>query len=241
MLNAYILSTQQLLQYPAAPSSLYSTTDLTTWINEGRNQLAGQSNCVRFLASLPFVSAQNVYPYSAISLSGATGIASVLHVRDMWLQVASGQVKMRPRSWEWFGQYEFNAAIPNTGQPIVWAQYAQGGLLSLYVSPIPNAAFTALLDCVCLPAALSTDASPEVIPALWTDAVPYYAAYKALLSAQSVARQADAERMFNRFEEFANRGRKAATPEVLPGQYEQQMSPVRPNQLGLGKSKGLLG
>ena len=38
---------------------------------------------------------------------------------------------------------------------------------------------------------MATDADPEVLPYFWTDAVPFYAAYYALLSAQTGQRMAD--------------------------------------------------
>ena len=50
--------------------------------------------------------------------------------------------------------------------------------------------------------------TPEAIPYLWTDAVPFFAAYYALLSAQAGQRQGDADRMFARYQEFTNRARR---------------------------------
>jgi hypothetical protein len=91
---------------------------------------------------------------------------------------------------------------------------------------------------VCFPITLASDSDPEAIPYLWTDAVPYFAAYLALLSAQSQARQADAERMFSRYSEFLNRARRFATPSVLSGIYPQNPSPVMQNQLGIQRAAG---
>ena len=88
------------------------------------------------------------------------------------------------------------------------------------------------------PIALVDDTTPEAIPYLWTDAVPFFAAYFALLSAQAGARQAEADRMFARYQEFTNRARRFATPSVLPFIYPQSGNPVQANQLGLQPAGG---
>lgn len=241
MLTSYLNATRRLLQNPPAPTSLYSDADLTSYINTARGQLAGESQSVRYMASLALTAAQQVYPFSSITFAGGTGIQGILHMRNIWIEVAGGQLWIRPRSFEWFGLYELNAVVPTTGQPLVWSQFGQGVTGSIYVSPIPDTGYTALVDCVCYPIPLVDDTTIEAIPYLWTDAVPYFAAYMALLSAQAVARQADAERMFNRYQEFVNRARRFATPDVLGSQYEQQPNPTRSNQLGLQKRPSLGG
>jgi hypothetical protein len=77
------------------------------------------------------------------------------------------------------------------------------------------------------------DTTVEAIPELWADAIPYFAAYLALLSAQSAQRQGDANRMFERYTEFVNRARAASTPSILPGNYKQQPNITRPNQVAM--------
>jgi len=41
VLASYITQTQRLLQNPGAPISLYSTADITSYVNIARGQLAG--------------------------------------------------------------------------------------------------------------------------------------------------------------------------------------------------------
>jgi hypothetical protein len=238
VLNAYLTSTALLLQNPAAPTPLYSTQNLTSFINTARGQLAGESESVRFLASLTLVPGQRVYPFSAINLSGSTGILEVLKVQTLWYQAASGQKWVTPRSFEWFSLYNFNAPVPLSGEPETWAQYGQGVNGSIYIDPLPDIAYTVLLDCICIPVPLVDDTTPEAIPFMWTDAVPYFAAYMALLSSQGTLRQQDAQRMFQVYTEFSNRARRFATPGVLAGQYEQQNDPTRMNQLGQAPARG---
>jgi hypothetical protein len=211
---------------------------LTTWINSARGQLAGESESIRVVGTLAVTSGVNVCPFSSISLSGATGVASVLKVNAAWYQVASGQLWITPRTWEWFSQYYLNAPVPIKQAPQAWCQYGQGLNGTIYVWPTPNASYTFNLDCVCKPVDLVDDSTAEAIPYPWTDAVPYFASYLALLSAQSAQRQADAQRYFSMYQEFQNRARRFSTPSVLPGQYEASPNVTRMGQLGLQAPKG---
>lgn len=244
MLNTYLTRTQQLLQNPSAPTSLYSSSDLTSYINQARGQLAGEGECIRVQGTLALSQGTRSYNFSSINLGtpSSTGVQGAINIRQVLRVVASGYTWIRPRPFEWMTFYRLNNPVPQQGAPTEWSQYGQGSAPqpsgqasggSIYVDPIPDTAYTLQLDCACYPIALASDSDPEAIPYLWTDAVAYFAAYLALLSAQSQARQADAERMFQRYTEFVNRARRLATPSVLPGLYPQNPSPVRANQLGI--------
>jgi len=248
VLTSYLTQTQALLQNPNAPAPLYAPGQLETYINSARGQLAGESKAIRFMGVLSLVTGQQVYPFTAISLAGSSGIQGILDVEIMWYQLGSGQKWIRPRGWPWFSQYELNTPVPSSGPPAVWAQYGQGaeaqaapnpvGGGSLYVSPLPDQAYTVNVDCVCYPIPLVDDTTPEAIPYLWTDCVPYFAAYLALLSAQTGARVQDAQRMMELYSLFVQRARGASTPLILPTLYPQQQNPVRQNQLGVSGQPG---
>ena len=53
MLNAYLTSTQLLLQNPAPTAALYSPANLTSFINTARGQLAGESESIRVVTTQP--------------------------------------------------------------------------------------------------------------------------------------------------------------------------------------------
>ena len=89
-----------------------------------------------------------------------------------------------------------------------------------------------------VPMALETDADPEAIPYLWTDAVPFYAAWLALLASQTGARSGEADKMLQRYGEMMTAARRSATPDILPDIWDQAPSPVRQNQLGLAPHPG---
>lgn len=227
MLNQYILQTQQLLQNPASPVALYSSSDLTSYINRARGQIAGEHACIRFRGSLSTVAAQQSYNFSSISLSGGTGLGGILAVRMLTLATSTGNALINNVPWEWFNQYAIVQPTTLTGTPHVWAQYAQGANGSLLLNPVPTGVSVISVDCVCYPIPLVDDTTAEAIPYEWTDAVPFFAAYFALLSSQSGQRQADADRMMERYQFFANRARAAATPGTLPFQFDKS-SPVFP-------------
>jgi hypothetical protein len=231
--STYLPQTQQLLQNPAAPTALYSTALLTGYINTARGQLAGEGKCIRAFATLTTVPGQQVYPFSSLNLGvpATTGIQGAININTVWAVVGNGQVWLQPREWEWFGLYYLNNIIPNQALPMIWTQYGQGaappGTLtgasfggSLYLSPIPDQAYTLNCDCTCYPIPLVADGDVEAIPYLWTDAVPFFAAYYALLSAQTSMRTRDAKEMLQSYEMFMARARMSANPMQLGGIYQ---------------------
>jgi hypothetical protein len=248
VLNAYLTQTKRLLQNPSAPTTLYSPADLTDYINVARGQLAGEARCVRLLSTISTVVGQRNYNFS--DLATATGIAGILHVRSIRYAVGQGYKWMSPRSWPWFEYYYLNNPVPPSGAPQQWSQFGQGasgvnlpmagatGSGTFFVNPLPDLVYVLTCDCACYPTPLASDSDPEVIPYEWTDAVPFYAAYYALLSSQTSARMADGERYYQYYQQFVQRARDAATPDILQYQYEQQPDPTALNQMGLPGPKG---
>jgi hypothetical protein len=230
-----------LLIYPGAPDPLYTSSDLQGWINRARQQLAGESQSIRVLGAIPTISGTNLYPFSSINVSSVTGVASALHVRSIRYAIGNGYSRLRVRNYEWFESYELNSAVLPTGAPAVWAQYGQGEAGSFFVSPVPDNIYDMTCDCVCLPIDLADDTTVEAIPSLWQDAVCYFAAYLALLSAQSAQRQNDAQRMFDRYTDFTDRARKFATPDVNKNLYPQNQDPTLIAKLGLTPKAGANG
>ena len=251
MLAYYTLQTTRLLQNPGAPTSLYATADLTSWINTARGQLAGEAECIRRVGTVVTVPGQRNYNFSALSF-GDTSVSGAIHVRRIMYGVASGFQWIAPRAWPWFDLYHLNNPVPTAGPPQVWSQYGQGsagqgsitgegvGTMSsgsFYIDPPPDLPYALNCDCVCYPAALTVDNDPEALPYLFTDAVPFFAAYYALLSAQTNARAADAERYYGHYQTFVERARRAANPSVNRTAYEQADDPVKLNKLGLASAR----
>lgn len=255
MLAYYQQQTARLLQNPGAPTSLYATADLSSYINTARGQLAGESRCIRALGTVTTVIGQRNYNFSAINLGtpALTGVQGPIHIRAIRYAVGQGFKTLIPRSWPWFDLYHLNNPVPPSGAPMIWSQYGQGsagtggiagqgtGTINsgnFYIDPIPDFTYNLTCDCVCFPIGLLADSDVEAIPYLWTDAVPFYAAYYALLSAQTSARMADGERYFQYYQQFVQRARDAATPDVLRYEYEQVPDPIALNQMALPAGKG---
>ena len=249
MLTAYETSLQNLLQLPGAPTTLYPTVNLDSWINTARGQLAGEGECIRSIGTISTVIGQRNYNFSALSFgsSAMTGIQGAINVRRISYNVGTGTQWIPPREWEYFDLYHMNNPVPVNGPPTVWAQYAQGAATpatgsaatgSFYIDPPPDIVYTLNCDCVCYPIVLASDATVEAIPYLWTDAVPFFAAYYAFLTAQTGARMADAERMYGYYKEFLNRARMMSNPSVNRSQYEQAADPASINKLGVQQPRG---
>lgn len=248
MLTSYETDLQNLLQLPGAPTSLYTTSNLDLWINKARGQLAGEGECIRAIGTLSTVVGQQQYNFSSLNFgtSSVTGIQGAINVRRISYNVGQGQRWIPPREWEYFDLYYLNNAAPLVGAPTVWSQYAQGSAPpaspgssasgSFFISPPPDYVYTLNCDCTCYPIVLANDSTVEAIPYLWTDAVPFFAAYWAFLTAQTGARTDDANRMYNYYEEFLNRARMSANPSVLRSQYEQAADPATINKLGVQRA-----
>jgi hypothetical protein len=251
LLSSYLLRTQQLLQYPATSAAqLYSTADLTSWINQARGQIAGETECCRYLGTLTTILGQRNYNFSAVNLGVNTGLSGVLNARQMLYAVASGYQWMRPRPWAWYWLFKLNNPVPSQGAPEVWSQFSQGGSGggsitgigtgtmtsgSFYLDPPPDLTYQLLIDVSCYPNALVADTDIEAIPYLFTDAVPYFAAYLALMSAQADARLEQAQRLFDLYKMFVQRADQASAPSVNRYLYERQSDPTVINKLGVTK------
>lgn len=227
MLTAYLTRTQQLLQNPPATTALYSTADLTSYINTARSQIAGETECIRSLGTLALAAGAASAAFTSVTTG--SGIAGVFTVRGVTVGLVLGQRWLAPRPFPYFQTYYINNPVPKRGFPTSYSQFGQGEAGTLYFNPTPDRAYSAQVDAVCVPVALADDSTVEAIPYPYTDAVPYYAAYLAFLSAQ---RPMDADRMWQQFQVFVTRARQMSNGPVNPRQYAQQPNPMRPGQLG---------
>jgi hypothetical protein len=209
MLIQYQQTTRRLLN--DAGFTKFNDFDLRDWINIGRNQAAAEGEAIRQIGTFNTVSFQQAYGFSSIVVSGV-GFGSVQSVR----MIGGGGNRLNPRTWEWLFDYYISPNTPS-GVPKDWAQLGQGIYGTIYLGPTPSSVITLSLDVVLLPAALSADSDPESLPYPFTDAVPYFAAYMALLSINDIK---NAENFYQLYERFMMRARVISTPSVLPEQYQ---------------------
>lgn len=229
-LGTYQTNTTALLQNPPAPSTLYATANINTYINTARAQIAGTGLCVRSTGTLTTVANTRAYNLSSLTLSPSSGIGGPFLINQLQVAIGTGQRWMRPRQYQWLYLYRLSVAVPPTGMPVEWSQELQGITGNFVVDPLPDNAYTLSADVFCYPSDLASNTDPESIPYPWTDCVPYFAAYIALLSAQ---RSTDADKMFERYKMFEQRARAMSTPPVMPGIYPQQPDIFMPSRLGM--------
>ena len=220
VLSDYLTDTQRLLHDPQA--KYYSTTDLTSYINTARGQIASEGQCVRALPTGNNAAVgQEVYPFGPVNtlvqaqFPGVQSIQGVLSVAVSW---GSMKPVLTQMVWSDFQALlrSYNIGLQN--YPSVYAQYGQGTSGSIYLFPQPSQVSAMDWDCYCLPIALVDDTSVEALPYPWTDAVPYYAAYKAYLNSQ---RWPDSKAMFDEFTKFMKRARSQSEPPFIPDYYSR--------------------
>jgi hypothetical protein len=246
LLTAYNTQVRNLLQLPGAQStSLYTDANITAWINIARGQLAGRSGCIRNMGTIPTISGQQSYNFSGINTGTGNGIQGIINVRSMSYNLGGGQKFIPMRSFEWFTLYQLNNAVPVAGPPQNWSQFAQGAAPppggsalggSFYLDPPPDTVYTLNCNATCYPIPLVDDTTIEAIPYLWTDAVPFFAAYYALMSAQTNARMADALQYYKMFNEFMDEARKASNASTNRWMYDQAGDPVQAAKMGIQQS-----
>jgi hypothetical protein len=255
-LTSYLTQTRSLLQLPGTQStSLYTDADLTRWVNYSRGQVAGEGECIRAIGTIPTVQGQNSYNFANIVTGNpaVNGIQGVINIQRMSYAVGQGQLWMTPRAWPWFSLYNLNTAVPASGSPSEWSQFGQGsgnqagtpGVVlsvaggSFFVSPLPDGIYTLNCDAVCYPIPLVTDSDPEALPYFWTDAVPFFAAYFALMSAQTNARMADAAQMYKgHYNEFMDRARKQSNSSLNRWMNAQAGDPAQGPKMSIKGGAG---
>lgn len=240
LLSQYLSITQSLIQTPQSPIPLLTTPLLTTYINIARGQVAGQGECIPAIGTLAVSPAALSYPFASIVFAESAIVAGVINVRMIQVPAGAGMRRLFPREWPWYVTYVSSRLVPKVGPPKIWTQYRQGSLGVIYLNHL-DTAYTLNVDAICYPTDLVDDNSTDGIPYLWSDAVPFYAAYYAYMAMQ---RQADADHMLQRYQQMMNSARSAVTPEVQPGSFPQGPDPMMANRLGVqpaGRGRGPAG
>lgn len=232
LLSQYLALTQSLIQTPQSPIPLLSTPLLTQYINIARGQVAGQGECVPAQGTLAVSPSAQVYQFSQIVWFPSTiaaFIAGAINIRMLTYVTGAGQQRLYPREWPWFNTYVVARRTPKPGPPKIWTQYRQGSLGTILINVV-DTNYEVIVDAICYPVDLVDDNTIDAIPYLWSDAVPFYAAYYAYMAMQ---RQADADHMLQRYQELMVSARASVTPQVQPGSYPQGPDPMAPNRLAV--------
>jgi len=150
------------------------------------------------------------------SVAPSQGILNIISVRSIAVNFGgsqgSNQYVLENCDFSMLQAY-YRFYGPNlVGNPAKWARYNN----NIYMRPIPSQAYPMQWDTVCSVIDLVTDSTVEALPYPFTDAVPYYAAYLALMNSQRVQ---DADSMFKLYEQFTKRARSFFQRTMIPSMY----------------------
>lgn len=159
---------------------------------------------------------QEVYQFSAIPLGDAQGVASILAIKSISMIYDNYRYSLPMYGFSAYQAYVRRYPFQYAYVPTVSSQYGQGTNGSLYLYPIASQAYAFECDCFCLPIDLTTDSDYEAIPYPWTDSIPYYAAYLAMLQMQ---RANEARGMLELFDKMLLRQSVAARPGRMTNPY----------------------
>jgi hypothetical protein len=213
--------------------------DLINYINEARNQVAGESECLVDYSSLAVSAASQMYPFSQIVITAANvtaGFGQVLNVRTGSFSIGDvGHKLVYPRAWSWYQLYTLNQPVPAVGEPREFAQQGQGVSGTLWINLL-DTDYVLNLDTVCLPVPLVDDTTVEAIPLLWTIPVSFYAAWLAMMTRPAPDTKPDD--MLQRYEQMMGRARAGATSQVLPHIQSQGPDLANANRYGISQGRG---
>lgn len=145
----------------------------TITITDGGGSGATATPNLSFVSQLNL--GQEVYPFSAVNLSFASGFGSIYMIRSTSIIFSSYRYSLPTYSFSTYQAMIRQYANVYKYVPFFCAQYGRGTAGSFYMFPIPSQQYQLEWDAFCLPTDLVDDTSPEAIPQPYQDAVPWMA------------------------------------------------------------------
>jgi hypothetical protein len=173
-LGDYITECRRLLH--DANANFYSDTELTDYVNMGRNRLVRDTGCLRTYQTTATVTNQEVYTFSTLPQGALT--MDVVNINLIW---GNTRIPLRYLPWTQFNS-ELRFWQNYVGRPIAYSMY---GPTSYYISPVPDQVYAMELDTVIQPTDLVSQDQVDEIPDPWTSPVAFYASYQAKFKEQS--------------------------------------------------------
>jgi|SRR5579872_205217 len=159
---------------------------------------------------------QELYPFSAVNLTAFPGVSAIYMVKSVSLIYSNYRFSLPCYSFSTYQamirQYPFQYQYV----PTFCAQFGRGTAGSFYCYPLPSQTYQMEWDAFCLPSDLTTDQDYEVIPAPWTDSVPFLATYYSYLEAQNFNYAMGYKK---EFDEWMSRQSKYAQPGRVSNPY----------------------
>lgn len=166
------------------------------------------------------VADQQEYPFQKVPIWNYPAVKSILAVRSIQIIWTNFRYPTFGVSWTKFNS-KYNPYTRGTFlyAPIIICQFGQGDQGSILFSPVPNQAYCMEWDCSGLPVDLVDDTTPEAIPEIWTQAVPFYAAYLALLERVDQRSEQIADRRLAFYRTLMRRARAFSQPSQTQNPY----------------------
>jgi len=173
-LSGYITQTRRLLHDVNA--NFWTNAEITDYVNDGRLELIQDTGCNRVLQTYTLPQGTETIDFSVLPEGDKT-----IDVLNLILYWGNTRIPLYYLPWT-----DFNAQLrywqTYTGRPVSFSMY---GPKKIYIAPTTDQTYQAEFDTVVLKDPL-TDADPvETLPNVFTEAVPFYAAYMAKYQEQS--------------------------------------------------------
>ena len=209
--------------------------DIRDYVNIARRQVAAVGDCLPAYGVLEVGPETQQYSFNEIQFPGdrgiVDGIGGALAIRTLLVQAGEGHKRTFERAWPWFSTYELGKVHPKRERPKVWSQYGQGVSGSIFFNKL-DGPYRVTVDARAYPIDLVDDTTPEAVPALWTDAIPFFAAFYYL---QGTGQNPQlAATMLQGFQAMMQAARAGATPSVQAGDFVGAPDPFAANRFGTG-------
>ena len=159
---------------------------------------------------------QEVYPFSQVDLSPFPGVGQVYMIKSVSIIYANYRYSLPCYSFSTYQAMIRQYPFQYQWVPTFCAQFGQGTNGSFFLYPLPSQAYQIEWDCFCLPLDLTTDQDVEALPQPWTEGVPYFAAYLAMLEMQNWN---SARGYLELFDQFVHRYSTYARPGRVTNPY----------------------
>lgn len=171
VLSDYVFEVRLLLH--DATGRMYSDQQVIWAVNKGRERVARDTCCVRFLQTneqygietTPGTEVYNVYNF--LPLGPVT--VDILGVSMYW-----GNERVKLKYWP-YNKFDAYLRIWTTYQalPAAFSRYTG----NVYIGPVPNQVYAMDWDTALVPNEMFDDTTPEQLPIPFQNPVPFYAAY----------------------------------------------------------------
>lgn len=186
-LSGYITQTRRLLHDVNA--NFWTDAELTDYINDGRNTLVRDTGCNRVLQSHTAPASVETISFSALPQGDKT--IDVINVNLYW---GNSRIPLYYLAWT-----DFNAQLRYwqnyTGRPIAYSMY---GAKQLYIGPSPDQSYVMEFDTVVEVDPMVNGSDVETLPAPFTEAIPFFAAYMAKYQEQSYGEAEIFDQQYNK-------------------------------------------